>query len=138
MNSEEISITTVQNISEEEGKTGSINTESNNVLKDVCTAICISVFGIIAFCALFCIPWTIIPRTNSIIYQTHWIKAILPMASNIVLIAGGYNLSLAKFAQEDSLMSLGNFLKVYILLVNLAIYSESPPQKGNQRLYTIK
>ena len=117
MNSEEISITTVQNISEEEGKTGSINTESNNVLKDVCTAICISVFGIIAFCALFCIPWTIIPRTNSIIYQTYWMEAMLPMASNILLMAGAYNLNLATYTQEESLMSIGNFLKIYILFV---------------------
>ena len=104
MNSDEISITTVQNISEEEEKNGSIITNINNVLKDVCTAICISVFGIIAFCALFCIPWTMIPRTNSIIYQTYWMEAILPMASNILLMAGAYNLNLATYTQEKSLM----------------------------------
>ena len=117
MSSDKISIASIQNKSEEEEKNESTNTESNNSLKDVCTAICISIFGIIAFSTLFCIPWTIIPRTNSIIYQTHWMEAILPIVSNYLLTAGSETLNLATWMQEESLMSISNFLKIHILFV---------------------
>ena len=40
-------------------------------VNDVFKALGHSIFGIIGFCVLFAVPWTTIPRTNSIIYQSH-------------------------------------------------------------------
>ena len=37
--------------------------------------------GIIGLCVLFIIPWTTIPRTDSIVYQSHWAEIILPSAT---------------------------------------------------------
>ena len=34
--------------------------------------------GIVGQCVLFIIPWTTIPRTDSIVYQSHWAEIILP------------------------------------------------------------
>ena len=52
-------------------------------------------FGIIAASVLFAIPWTTIPRIDSIIYQSYWWEKIIPSA--------GYEVSLnllGMFLQE--------------------------------------
>ena len=36
--------------------------------KDICRVLFLSLFGILTFCAVFVLPWTTIPRTNSIIF----------------------------------------------------------------------
>ena len=48
---------------------------------------CFYVIAIIAFCLLFIIPWTTIPRTNSIIYQSYWMEVSLPVTTNCMLFA---------------------------------------------------
>ena len=45
------------------------------------------IIAIIAFCLLFTIPWTTIPRTNSIIYQSYWMEVSLPVTTNCMLFA---------------------------------------------------
>ena len=88
------------------------------MLKHICKAIGISVFGIIAVCMLFCIPWTIIPRTNSIIYQTYWMEIMLPTVSTLgVLFAAQQMLNLRLWTKEEKLLSIINYLKMYFLRV---------------------
>ena len=85
-------------------------------LKDVRNAF-LSALAIIAFCILFAIPWTTIPRANSIIHQSHWLEAYLPVCTSFMLSAGAYSLDLITWTQERSLMSLRVYLKIYLIIV---------------------
>ena len=73
------------------------------------------IFGIIGLCVLFAIPWTTIPRTNSIIYQSYWMEALLPTASIQVLFALTVCLDLATWTKENDLMSFANLLKLFFM-----------------------
>ena len=101
------------------------NKEQNELhLRDVCKGILISIAGTIGFCALFSIHWTTIPRTNSMIYQSHWMEILLPVSSNTILTAGNLLLDLIIWTKEDCLKSLRVFLKTYFLglLIFYAFY----------------
>ena len=95
-----------------------ISTEKEDVkryVKEICRAIGISVFGIIGFCLLFVMPWTTIPRTNSIIYQAYWMEAMLPLLTIHVLGALTDILNLSTWTEEKIIMSFGIFLRVFFL-----------------------
>ena len=79
----------------------------------------ISFLFIVLFCMLFAIPWTTIPRTNSIIYQGYWIETLLPGVTNVMLIAGLRNLDLTTWTKEESLSSFFNYFKIYLLILIL-------------------
>ena len=83
--------------------------------------LCNPIFGIISFSVLFAIPWTIIPRTNSIVYQKYWIEILLPCTTVHMLIAGVEYLNLATWANEKALLSKWNYFKIY--LMSLAPYA---------------
>ena len=46
-------------------------------LRDIFHIVLVSI-GIVSGCAVLSIPWTTIPRSNSIIHQSRWIEASLP------------------------------------------------------------
>ena len=77
----------------------------------------IAVFGalIIGLSVLFVIPWTTIPRTNSIIYQSYWLELLLPTATMWILDAGCDLLNLAIWTKEKSLISFNVFLKIFLI-----------------------
>ena len=51
--------------------------------------------AIVALTVLFVVPLTTIPRTNSIIHQSHWLEMLLPFLSIWILEAGADQLNLA-------------------------------------------
>ena len=71
--------------------------------------------GIIAFCVLFISPWTTIPRTNSIVYQSHWIEGLLPYSTTVLLTVGGIFLRLTTFIKEPALTSIFDYFKIYLM-----------------------
>ena len=67
--------------------------EVYSILKDFVHIILVSI-GIIAASVVWAIPWTTIPRTNSIIYQSWWMEILLPTATYLMLIAAGDQINL--------------------------------------------
>ena len=84
-------------------------------------------FGIISFCILFASFWAIIPRTDSIIYQSYWIEAVLPTTSIYVLYAASDLLNLSTWTEEKSLFSPSIFLKMFFMYMipNIFFYISS-------------
>ena len=69
--------------------------KSNSVsVKDKCKVISVSIIKIVCLSILFAIPWTIIPRTNSILYQSYWLEASLPAAITTTLNVGSISIDL--------------------------------------------
>ena len=71
--------------------------------------------AIIASCVLFVVPWTTIPRTDTIIYQSHWWETFLPSATTYILSAAVEVLNLTVWTQERSLATFHVFLMIYLL-----------------------
>lgn len=62
---------------------------------------------------VFVIPFSTIPRSNSIIYQTAWTEYLLPVSIALILMAAYEVLKLAVWTQEPNLIDVKVFLKVY-------------------------
>ena len=67
------------------------------------------VFAVLAFCSAFASPLTLIPRTNSILYQSHWFDFNLPVAILLLLDAANTVLPMATFFKEKTLHSVHFF-----------------------------
>ena len=121
MNPGVISVISVEEVNCNEAKRNAeINSKSAG--KDVLQALFTSVFGIITVAVFFIFPWTSIPRTDSIIYQSYWMEANLPCATNSLLVAGVRFLQLTTWFNEEKLMSFLIYLKMYsmeLILWNL-------------------
>ena len=113
MSSDGISVITVQEITGDEQKNKSPRMEKKYALKDILEALGISVFGIIGFSLLFTVPWTSIPRTNSIIYQSHWMELLLPLATVPTLVAGILFLELINWTKEEKMKSMWIYLRLF-------------------------
>ena len=74
---------------------------------------------VIAICLLFAVPWTTIPRTNSIFYQTSWMEINLPVATGWVIVAATDQLNLIVWTKEKSLKSFGVFFRIYFTYLML-------------------
>ena len=83
--------------------------------------IIISAIKILVISVLFTIPWTVIPRTNSIIYQSHWWEVLIPMTTFIVLSAAAQALHFKTWFKEPTLMSINNCFAIYFM--NLIPYT---------------
>ena len=115
MGRDEISVISVQVVQCEEEREKTEKTESKLVPKVDYKSLSISLFGIIAFCVLFIIPWTTIPRSNSIIHQSHWMEAILPATTVFFVVAGVMYLSLTTYFKEEALETKSIYTKVYFM-----------------------
>ena len=114
MSSDEISVISIHDINcdeEANEKTNHRKWKSNAFVR----SIGVLLFGNIGICLLFAIPWTTIPRTNSIIYQSHWLEALLPSTLISVLLALSVCLELATWTKEKELMSISNNLKLFFM-----------------------
>ena len=84
--------------------------------------------GIIGLCVLFIIPWTTIPRTDSIVYQSHWAEIILPSATSYALTAAADLQNLITWTKESSLATFRVFLTMFLMyyipaiLINIISY----------------
>ena len=115
MMSDGVSVINVQTLSGNEETEEELTNDSKLALQDVGKALGISLFGIIAFSVIFFMPWTTIPRTDSVIYQSYWMEALLPMAVNKLLSAGQILFKLAVYTKEQTLMKMAIFFKIYFL-----------------------
>ena len=148
---DEISVISVQdmNCDEETEETKKISTKLN--LQQIVKALCISIFGIVGISVLFAIPWTTIPRTDSIIYQSHWMEVLLPSVANDMLHTGTGILRLSTWTKEEEIMSIWTYLKLFLLeqIIGSLFYviahviwsiylqfNHPPPQSGLIRLPT--
>ena len=114
MTSDEISVISVQEINCDE-ETEEIEDRSRKVnLQNLRKALFISIFGIIGISVLFSISWTTIPRTDSIIYQSHWMEVLLPSVANGVLNNGAFILRLSIWTKEEEIMSIWIYLKLFL------------------------
>ena len=117
MSSDKISVISVQEITGDEEIEGNSQKEEEKndgifTLKNMFEALGTSGFGVIGFSLLFTVPWTSIPRTDSIIYQSHWMEVLIPSSSLIFLATGSQLLDLATWTQETTLMTIQNYLKI--------------------------
>ena len=87
--------------------------EVYSILKDMLHIIIVSI-AIIAASIVCSIPWTTIPRTNSIIYQSRWMEILLPLASVWLLTAATDVMNLAVWTKEKSMMSMNVFLRMFL------------------------
>ena len=71
--------------------------------------------GVIAICVLFIIPWTTIPRTDSIVYQSYWWELCLPTASTCILNAANDLVNLVVWTKENSLRTPRVFLMMFLM-----------------------
>ena len=85
---------------------------SKEIFNDITKAVAFSI-GIILACVVIAIPWTIIPRTNSIIYQSWWIEALFPFAITCMLYAASDMINLVVWTEENSLKAIKVFLKLW-------------------------
>ena len=115
MNPEAISVISLEEEVYDEEEERNAKHHSKSVLKDFLKAICISHFGIIAISVIFATPWTSIPRTDSIIYQSHWMEVNLPSATIALLVVGSRFLQLKTWLNEDKFMSIWIYLKMYLM-----------------------
>ena len=113
MTSNIVSVISIQNLTDEEDKEENSSNNREFGLKDITKAIALSVFGIIVFSLLFSIPWTTIPRTNSIIYQDYWMELLFPITTMQFLMIGSTILNLKTWFKEEALMTISNYLKMY-------------------------
>ena len=114
MSSDEISVISIHEINcgkKAEEKTNDKNRKARHIVRSSGFLL----FGIIGLCVLFAIPWTAIPRTNSIIYQSYWMEALLPCFSVHVLLALSVCLELTTWTKEKDLMSISSNMKLFFM-----------------------
>ena len=74
--------------------------QTKNILQ-----IILMVFGILASCILTAVPWTLVPRTNSIFYQSSWMEILLPSTTILLIYAGNAAVNLSIWTKEKQLLS---------------------------------
>ena len=126
MNSNEISVICLQEISCESEPQENKKKKERVALNDICKTFAIS-FGIIIFSVVFSLFWTIVPRTNTIIFQSYWMEPLIPATSIYFLLAAFDFLNLTTWTEEKLLLSPFVFLRMFFMYVIAAffIYSSS-------------
>ena len=103
MTTNSLSIITVRGVDCQGESVQNIYRKNDSVLKNVFNS-CLSVLAVITFCVLFAVPWKIIPRSNSIIQQSHWLEVFYPVCTSFVLSAGSVLLDLINWIKERTLI----------------------------------
>ena len=113
---ETVSIFTIEDTYESKTRDENENNEVIFNQKSLYTAV-LSFIKITTFCVLFAIPWTTVPRTNSIIHRSHWMEVLLPVSSSFILSAGSFLMDLRFWTQEKALISIRVYLKMYFIIL---------------------
>ena len=96
-----------------------IGTETEFSTKVIFVELFIKTFGIILVCTLFIIPWTLIRRKDTIIYQDYWMEPSLPAVVNWMIRAGADLMNLMILTNENSLKSFNLYLKLSAMILSL-------------------
>ena len=72
-------------------------------------------FSVLAICVVFLAPLTLIPRSNSIYYQSHWYRFSLCAFVFVFLFAVNDILNMATYFKEKELLSIRMLLKLFSL-----------------------
>ena len=75
------------------------------------------VLSVLIICVVFLATITIIPRTNSIFYQSHWYEINFCFLVLIVLPTVGNALNMATYFREKSLLSIWVMIKIYSMFI---------------------
>ena len=70
-----------------------VTEQEESALKCICKIITCTI-ATVGLSVLAMVPWTTIPRTNSIIYQSYWMEILLPSVCLSMLLAGSDMLNL--------------------------------------------
>ena len=118
MDEDKISVISVQEISSTEVQIQDNETEKK-ILKDDEASLwnTCHVVSVLLVCVAFIVPITLIPRTNSIFYQSYWyefnfcvlVYMLLPTMSNAI--------NMATYFNEKSLLSVWIILKMYLMFI---------------------
>ena len=79
------------------------------------------VFAVLACCTVFSSTVTLMPRSNSIFYQTHWFEFSLHFGLVSLLLAGSVQLNMIVWFRSKTLQSFWIFLRIYTFLMMLWI-----------------
>ena len=71
------------------------------------------VFSVLTVSVVFLVPVTLIPRTNSIFYQSNWYEFNFVMMGIMPLVASNEHLNIATYFKEKSFLSFRMLLKTY-------------------------
>ena len=116
MSINQVSVICIREIHNDE-TTNEINREKDTKLnfKEFFKVIVFSSIGIVGTSVLFTFPWIIIPRANSIIYQSAWMEIQFPLVFNYVLVTGNEVLNLKIYTKEEAMMSVRIFLRIFLM-----------------------
>ena len=117
MTPDNISVISVQEINLNDEAKGNRKNNNTVIQRHYCQIFAKSALGIIGNCVIFTIPWTIIPRTNSIIYPTYWMELLLPISIMAFVSTEGVRLNLVIWTKENALKSIYSYLKIYFINV---------------------
>ena len=118
MNEDEISVISLQGIYLPKKYEDSKNRKKQNLVeKDVSYWNVSYLLAILAFCTLFTSLASLIPRSNSIFYQTRWFEFNLAYGIFLGMSAGNHLLNMITFFNEKSLQSLLMFLRLYVFMM---------------------
>ena len=79
------------------------------------------VISILGFGVIFLTPWTLIPRTNSVAYQSHWFEINASVMMHIMLAVANIALNLATYFKEPLVFSFKICLRMYLLIGSMWI-----------------
>ena len=118
MNEDKISVISIEFQSKNNNQREIIE-EKQNIQKDNKTSpwnIC-HVLSVLVICVLFLVTITIIPRTNSIFYQSHWYEFNFCILGFILLPTATNALNMATYFKEKSLFSIRIMIKIYFMFI---------------------
>ena len=120
MDEDKISVISIGDISSnEDRKEGSKNKEDfHDDIEPSAWNIC-HVFSVLAVCVAFSSPFALIPRTNSIFYQSNWYEFNIVMVCFMILPATGDLLNVATYFKEKSFLSFRMIFKTFFLFTML-------------------
>ena len=121
MNSDKVSVICLRETSNENEPQEDKEMKIKVALTDIGKSFGIS-FGIIAFSVVFSLFWTIVPRTNTIIFQSYWMEPLIPTTSIYFLLAAFDFLNLTTWTEEKSLSSSFVFLKMFAMYMITAFF----------------
>ena len=75
------------------------------------------VFSVITVCVVFSVPISLIPRTNSIFYQSNWYEFNFVMMAIILSLAASHHLNMATYFKKKSFLSFQMLFRTYSLLM---------------------
>ena len=118
MEEDKISVISLEDVSSNANQTDKSKTkEKIQDDKEISAWNMCHVFSVLTVSVVFLIPVTLIPRTNSIFYQSNWYEFNFVMMGTILLLAAAVHLNIATYFKEKSFLSFRMLLKTYSLFM---------------------